>query len=167
MVNGEPAGAFNLFFDHPHEVSAPDAEFLATMAQLCGQALERALLAEAESRARERAEETARYATSLYSLGMRLASALTPLDVAATVMREAIEQHGAAAAAVGLIDQERGEVELLAEDGYPPGGPRGPAAVQSRRADSRGRGGPHLDARPGRDAGRAPAALPAAPEGAR
>ena len=43
------------------------------MAQLCGQALERALLAEAESRARERAEETARYATSLYSLGMRLA----------------------------------------------------------------------------------------------
>ena len=119
IVNGEPAGAFNLFFDHPHEVSAPDAEFLATMAQLCGQALERALLAEAESRARERAEETARYATSLYSLGMRLASALTPLDVAATVMREAIEQHGAAAAAVGLIDREHGEVELLAEDGYP------------------------------------------------
>src|SRR6185312_4466324 len=120
IVNGEPAGAFNLFFDHPHEVTPPDAEFLATMAQLCGQALERALLAEAESRARERAEETARYATSLYSLGMRLASALTPLDVAATVMREAIEQHGAAAAAVGLIDEERGEVELLAEDGYPP-----------------------------------------------
>ena len=42
-------------------------------------------------------------------------------------MREAIEQHGAAAAAVGLIDEERGEVELLAEDGYPPGGPRRPA----------------------------------------
>jgi len=120
IVNDEPAGAFNLFFDHEHEVDPAEAEFLATMAQLCGQALERALLADAESRARERAEENARYATSLYSLGMRLASALTPLDVAATVMREAIEQHGAAAAAIGLIDEERGEVELLAEDGYPP-----------------------------------------------
>jgi serine phosphatase RsbU (regulator of sigma subunit)/uncharacterized protein YigA (DUF484 family) len=120
-VNGEVAGAFNLFFDHEHEVSESDAEFLATMARLCGQALERALLAEAESRARLLAEETARYATSLYSLGMRLAGALTPLDVAATVMREAIAQHGAAAAAVGLIDEERREVELLADDGYPPG----------------------------------------------
>jgi serine phosphatase RsbU (regulator of sigma subunit)/uncharacterized protein YigA (DUF484 family) len=119
-VGGETRGAFNLFFDHEHEVSAADAAFLATMAQLCGQALERALLTDAESRARERAEQTARYATSLYSLGMRLAGALTPLDVAATVMREAIAQHGAAAAAVGLIDDERREVELLADDGYPP-----------------------------------------------
>jgi serine phosphatase RsbU (regulator of sigma subunit)/uncharacterized protein YigA (DUF484 family) len=119
-VHGEAAGAFNMFFDHEHEVGAEDADFLATMAELCGQALERALLADAESRARERAEETARYATSLYSLGMRLAGALTPLDVAATVMREAIAQHGAAAAAVGLIDEQRREVELLADDGYPP-----------------------------------------------
>jgi serine phosphatase RsbU (regulator of sigma subunit) len=36
-------------------------------------------------------------------------------------MREAIAQHGAAAAAVGLIDEQRREVELLADDGYPPG----------------------------------------------
>ena len=119
-VHGEAAGAFNMFFDHEHEVSADDAEYLATMAELCGQALERALLADAESRARERAEETARYATSLYSLGMRLAGALTLQDVAATVMREAIAQHGAAAAAVGLIDEQHREVELLVDDGYPP-----------------------------------------------
>jgi serine phosphatase RsbU (regulator of sigma subunit)/uncharacterized protein YigA (DUF484 family) len=118
-VGGQTAGAFNLFFDREHEVGTADANFLATVAQLCGQALERALLVEAESSARERAEESARYATSLYSLGMRLASALTPTDVAATVMREAIAQHGAAAAAVGLIDHERREVELLVDDGYP------------------------------------------------
>ena len=101
------------------EVSEADADFLATMAQLCGQGLERALLAEAESRARESAEEAARYATSLYSLGMRLATSLTPIDVATTVMREAIAQHGAAAAAVGLIDREAGEVELLIDNDYP------------------------------------------------
>ena len=52
-VGGEPAGAFNLFFTHEHEVTAADADFLATMAQLCGQALERALLVQAESLARE------------------------------------------------------------------------------------------------------------------
>ena len=109
VVGGETAGAFNVFFAREHKVSEADAEFLETMAQLCGQALERSLLADAESRARERAEEAARYATSLYSLGMRLAGALTPTDVATTVMREAIAQHGAAAAAVGLIDQEHGE----------------------------------------------------------
>jgi serine phosphatase RsbU (regulator of sigma subunit)/uncharacterized protein YigA (DUF484 family) len=118
-VGGDTVGAFNLHFDHEHEVGAADAEFLGTMARLCGQALERALLAEAESRARERAEESARYAGSLYSLGMRLASALTPADVASTVMREAIEQHGAVAAAVGIIDRARREVELLVDDGYP------------------------------------------------
>jgi serine phosphatase RsbU (regulator of sigma subunit) len=118
-VGAQTAGAFNLFFDHEHEVGTADATFLATMAQLCGQALERALLVEAESSARERAEESARYANSLYSLGMRLASALTPTDVATIVMREAIAQHGAAAAAVGLIDHERQEVELLMDDGYP------------------------------------------------
>jgi serine phosphatase RsbU (regulator of sigma subunit)/uncharacterized protein YigA (DUF484 family) len=118
-VGGEPAGAFNLFFRHEHEVSPEDAEFLATMAQLCGQALERALLAEAESQAREQAEEAARYATSLYSLGMRLATSLTPTDVAETVMREATARHGAAAAAVGLIDDERSEVQLLVDDDYP------------------------------------------------
>ncbi len=89
------------------------------MARLCGHALERALLADAESRARERAEEAARYATSLYSLGMRLASSLTPTDVATTVMREAIAEHGASAGAVGLIDHERREVELLIDDDYP------------------------------------------------
>ncbi|MDX6538582.1 MAG: hypothetical protein QOI71_192 [Gaiellales bacterium] len=119
VVGGETAGAFSVFFAREHQVSEADAEFLDTMAQLCGQALERSLLADAESRARERAEEAARYATSLYSLGMRLAGALTPTDVATTVMREAIAQHGAAAAAVGLIDQEHGEVELLVDDDYP------------------------------------------------
>jgi serine phosphatase RsbU (regulator of sigma subunit)/uncharacterized protein YigA (DUF484 family) len=118
-VNGEAAGAFNMFFDHAHEVSAADAAFLATMAQLCGQALERALLADAESTARLRAEEAARYATSLYALGMRLAGALTLEEVASTVMREAVAEHGAVAAVVLLIDEERQEVELLAEDGYP------------------------------------------------
>ena len=118
-VGGETAGAFNLWFNRDHEVGEADADFLSTMAQLCGQALERALLAEAESRARESAEEAARYAISLYSLGMRLAAALTPIDVATTVMREAIAQHGAAAAAVGLIDHEAREVELLIDDDYP------------------------------------------------
>jgi serine phosphatase RsbU (regulator of sigma subunit)/uncharacterized protein YigA (DUF484 family) len=119
VVGGETAGAFNLWFERDHEVSAEDADFLATMAQLCGQALERALLAEAETRARASAEEAARYATSLYSLGMRLATSLTPIDVAMTVMREAITEHGAAAAAVGLIDPEVREVELLIDDDYP------------------------------------------------
>ena len=83
-MKDETAGAFNLFFDHPHEVSASDAVLLETMARLCGQALERALLADAESAARLRAEEAARYATSLYSLGMRLAAALTLEEVAWT-----------------------------------------------------------------------------------
>jgi GAF domain-containing protein len=55
-VGGEPAGAFNLFFTHEHEVTAADADFLATMAQLCGQALERALLVEAESLAADEDE---------------------------------------------------------------------------------------------------------------
>src|SRR4051812_21448796 len=118
-VGGETAGAFNVWFSREHEVGKADADFLATMAQFCGQALERALLVEAESRARESAEEAARYATSLYSLGMRLAASLTPTDVATTVMREAIAQHGAAAAAVGLIDHEAREVELLIDDDYP------------------------------------------------
>ena len=35
-------------------------------------------------------------------------------------MREAVDEHGAAAAVVLLIDHERQEVELLAENGYPP-----------------------------------------------
>ena len=136
-IGGETAGAFNVFFTREHEVGDADAEFLETMAQLCGQALERSLLADAESRERRRAEEAARYATSLYSLGMRLAGALTPTDVATTVMREAIARHGAAAAAVGLIDHELGEVELLIDDDYPQRALEGPLVASRSMLPSR------------------------------
>ena len=166
-VHGEAAGAFNLFFDHEHEVGATDADILATMAQLCGQALERALLADAESRARERAEETARYATSLYSLGMRLAGALTPLDVAATVMREAIARARSRRGGCRADRRAAPGGGAACRRRLPAGGPRRPEPVQSRRADPRRGRSAHLLARPGRQPGRAPAAIPAAAESAR
>ena len=124
-----------MFFDHEHEVSADDAEYLATMAELCGQALERALLADAESRARERAEETARYATSLYSLGMRLAGALTP---------PGCRCHGHARGDRSARSGSRGRrADRRAAPGggvarrrrLPAGGARHSAAFQSRCAD--------------------------------
>ncbi len=76
LAQGRPVGALALGFYHPHSFSAEDTGFMLALAQLGGQALERARLFDAEQRAHAEAERERARAALLADVSRVLTSSL-------------------------------------------------------------------------------------------
>ncbi|HEV2149374.1 MAG TPA: GAF domain-containing protein [Longimicrobiaceae bacterium] len=110
MAGGRVLGAAAFGFADPRAFSAADRDFLATLAEQCAQALERARLDEAERRARRATER-------LQALAAALSEAATPASVGEVLMRQGVAALDAYAGVV--VVRSGGEVEILASTGYP------------------------------------------------
>ena len=106
-VQHRAIGVMALSFANPRTFDDDDRQLLRTLAAQCAQALERALLYEAEQQARATAEQAIESTTRLQLLAAELAEALTPQDVA-----EVVVTHG-----IASVGADAGALELLADDG--------------------------------------------------
>ncbi|GAB4216617.1 MAG: hypothetical protein OHK0022_57940 [Roseiflexaceae bacterium] len=113
-------GVIEISFSTPRRFSSEDRTFLTTLAQQCTQALERARLYAAEREARANAERAAQRTARLQEVTATLAEALTPTEVAATVVQQGVAALGARAGSLALLDPTGATLEVLGAVGYPP-----------------------------------------------
>ena len=90
-----------------------------TIAGHAAQPLERARLHEREHEARLQAEISGRRTRRLQALTAAFAGALTPAEVAATLLDETFEAVGAAAAALAVLDDEARELNVVHSRDFP------------------------------------------------
>jgi signal transduction histidine kinase/ActR/RegA family two-component response regulator len=132
IINGHVIGGLDLRFDGPRTFGAEEREFAVALARQSTIALERACLFDAERRARkqiallareaEEAREAAERATvrisQLQAITAAASEALTPREVAESVIRQAIEPVGACAGGFGQLTDDGSAVELMGLVGY-------------------------------------------------
>ncbi len=116
--------------------SVPDEgtrRLVETIAGHAAQPLERARLHEREHAARVQAELSGRRTRRLQALTAAFAGALTPAEVAATLLDETFEAVGAAAAALAVLDDEGRELNVVHSRGFPEEllGPEGAVALSA------------------------------------
>jgi signal transduction histidine kinase len=117
--SSEAAGAVLWSFEQSRDFPVEDRRHFAALAALCAQALERARLHAAESRARRRAERTAERLERLQAMTARLSEALTPQEVVEVVMTHGGSTLGARAGSVALLTPDGRAVEIIGAFGYP------------------------------------------------
>jgi serine/threonine-protein kinase RsbW len=105
-------GALHFSFATPVVLDADAEAMVLAIARQGGQALDRSRLYENELRARTRTQR-------LQALTAVLSASLTPEDVAATFLDEAVGGIGADGACLAVVDGERSAVNALAWRGYP------------------------------------------------
>ena len=122
VARGRTLGAITLYYAESDRRYGPDdlalAEELARRAAL---AVDNARLYRAEQDARHRAERAAERTDRLQALAADLAEALTPARVVQVVTEHGMAALGATTALVGLLSEDRGELELVHAVGYPNG----------------------------------------------
>jgi GAF domain-containing protein len=109
-VGGTTLGVLCTSFGPQHVLDEDDVTFVESIARLCGQALERARLLEAE---RVISERLAR----LQAVTALLGSALTVDEVARIVVHECVAAVGGAAGAL-VVDRDDGSLETVRAVGY-------------------------------------------------
>jgi signal transduction histidine kinase/CheY-like chemotaxis protein len=118
-VSGRVLGAIALASANPERPYGPAdlalAEELAARAAL---AVEHARLYEAERRARHTAELAGERTTRLQALTASLAEALTPAQVAAVIVDQAVSAVNASSGYVALLRDDGSEFEMLGQTGY-------------------------------------------------
>jgi signal transduction histidine kinase len=121
LLEPEPgaAGAVLWSFNEPRVFAVEDRRHFVALAALCAQALERARLHDAESRARRRAERTAERLERLQAMTARLSEALTPVEVVEVVRTHGGSTLGARAGSVALLTVEGAALEVRGTFGYP------------------------------------------------
>jgi PAS domain S-box-containing protein len=119
MSAGRAVGAINLGFEEEHDFSESERTFIETLVQFCSQALERAWLYEAERRASEIANVAQRRAEQLLEVTAQLSRALTPLEVATTVVDQGLAVLGVQGGVVALLDRQTEELQVIHSRGYP------------------------------------------------
>src|SRR5439155_17007959 len=90
VVESRAIGAMVLTFDALRLPDPDDRELFLAIGRLCGQALERARLYEAEQEARRHAEFAVERTARLQAASAATSEALTPRQVASTVIRQAM-----------------------------------------------------------------------------
>lgn len=118
-VSGRVLGAIALASATPERPFAPAdlalAEELAARAAL---AVDHARLFESERRARHAAELAGERTTRLQALTASLAEALTPAQVAAVIVDQAVSAVNASSGYVALLHDDGSEFEMLGQTGY-------------------------------------------------
>ncbi len=108
------AGGMYIAFTQPKKLDAEEHNFLFVMAQLCGQALERVRLYEAEHIARQEAEHTAERIARLQAITAALAGALTPEQVIRIIVEQGFEVLGGSGGGMALLTEDGTTVETFA-----------------------------------------------------
>lgn len=101
------------------QYGAEDLPFAEELARRAALAFDNALMHENERRAREEAQAAAARARRLQSLIASLAEAATSEEIAEVLVREGAAALEADGGVVYLLDEESGELVLVAHDGYP------------------------------------------------
>ena len=104
----------------PRDFDEADVQFLEEFGQLVALMLDNARLHHAERTSREQALATARQVERMQAFTARLSAAITPEDVARTLVEDAHEVLGARAGWVSVLSEDGAELRLLAESGYRP-----------------------------------------------
>jgi len=119
MSGGRAVGAINLGFEEEHDFRESERIFIETLVQFCSQALERAWLYEAEQRASEAASVAQRRAEQLLEVTAQLSRALTPAEVATTVVEQGLSALGVQGGVVALLDEDNEGLQVIHSRGYP------------------------------------------------
>lgn len=119
LVEGRVVGVLVVEFAPGRVPDEGTRRLVETIAGHAAPPLERARLHELEHSARIRAELSARRTRRLQALTAAFAGALTPAEVAATFLDETVEAVGAAAAALAVLDVERGELHAVSSRNFP------------------------------------------------
>lgn len=112
VVEDVVLGVLGMLFRREHALAKDERRLAATMGQQAAQALERARLYEVE---RQAAERTAR----LQEVAAALAAAATPREVAEVVIGAGARAVGARSAAVGVVQPDRDELEIVGRTSDP------------------------------------------------
>jgi PAS domain S-box-containing protein len=117
---GEVLGG--LFFGHaePDVFTERGERVVVGIAGWAAVAIENARLHDAERRARSAAERAARRAERLLEVADALARALSPSEVAAVALEQAMRAMGADAGSMALLSADGAEFETAGTRGYPP-----------------------------------------------
>ncbi|HKY24491.1 MAG TPA: SpoIIE family protein phosphatase [Gaiella sp.] len=131
VVEGAAIGLLVGRFSRERLPDEATRRLVETIAGHAAQPLERARLHEREHDARVRAELSGRRTRRLQALTAAFAGALTPAEVAATLLDETFEAVGAAAAALAVLDDERQELSIVHSREFPDEllGPEGAVSI--------------------------------------
>ncbi len=113
IANGRILGAWSLLFREPKPWHAEDRAFAAMLTELCGQALERARLFDAERQARRAAERAVGRAARLQRVSASLARAVTREEVARCCLEEGADALGAVTGMMALLDPADGALHVV------------------------------------------------------
>jgi K+-sensing histidine kinase KdpD len=117
-VRGRVIGALGLSFRETQPFPPEDRAYMLTLAHQCALALERARLFNEAQVARARAERAADRTERLQQVTAALSEALTPAQVGAVVVHQALHAMGAQRGYVSLLAPDRSRLELLHQTGY-------------------------------------------------
>ncbi len=117
VSQGRVLGALGFGFRSERRFAPADREFMAALADLCGQAYERALLFDAERGARAAAEAAQERANRLQTMTAALSQALTPVQVAQVAIANAMAAIGADGGSVAFLDSSGTTLELVGYSG--------------------------------------------------
>jgi PAS domain S-box-containing protein len=113
VVNGRPIGGIGVTFAEERRFAPDDQNFLLTLADQCGQALERARLYEQEAAARREAEEIADQMRRLQTVTVALSSALTIRQVGQIIVEQGAAVLGAVTGTFQILDEKGTSVEMV------------------------------------------------------
>ena len=111
-------GVLVLSFAHHQRFDGADRDFLLTLANQSAQAVERSRLYAAEQTARQIAEESGNRTRVLQALTAALSNALTPVQVAATVVDQGTQVLDARAGFVAIFADDHYHLDVIAQRGY-------------------------------------------------
>ncbi len=117
FVNDHLLGGMYIAFHHSRTFEIEERSFLFLMAQLCGQALERVNLYEAEHQARQEAERKSARIEALQSITANLSAAATAQEVLQVIVNQAFSILGAHMGAVSLLSDDRSGIHIVAQFG--------------------------------------------------
>lgn len=117
FVNDHLLGGMYIAFARPRSFEVDERSFLFLMAQLCGQALERVNLYEAEHQARTEAERKSTRIEALQSITANLSAAATAQEVLQVIVNQAFSILGAHMGAVSLLSDDRSGIHIVAQFG--------------------------------------------------
>jgi PAS domain S-box-containing protein len=115
FVNDHLLGGMYIAFARPRSFEVDERSFLFLMAQLCGQALERVNLYEAEHQARKEAERKSTRIEALQSITANFSAAATAQEVLQVIVNQAFHILNAHMGAVTLLSDDRSGVQIVAQ----------------------------------------------------
>lgn len=118
VVEGRVIGVLDARYDAVHNFDAGETAHLVSIAQQCGQALQRVWLAEDERAATRAVVQAAERMRRLQEVTAALSQAVTLDEVIDAIVNHALVAVGATGAALAHLVPERNEFELLRMVGY-------------------------------------------------